>query len=200
MRLIHATLPFAASLILAALVLACGPTRGGGGGDDEGVGDPCTTRDAEEDAHICDGRRALECKTNDDGDLVWEIDEDCGASGQSCVSGECRLIDTGVNNGEGNNGNNGNTITPATCPDVSGTWTFEDHCEPSLIGTSYEVFQTGCNLTVSTVGWTGFIESDGAVTISGPIDETTTLTCEGHATETRLEASCVPTCDVVLVR
>ena len=191
-------LPSRTTLIIALTTLglltaiACGPARGDGGGSGggESAGDPCSQQDADEGAQICSGTRALECKAGD-GELAWEVDEDCAESGARCVSGECLEVE--------DDNNTVNNVDNGSCPDVSGTWIFEDHCEASLIGLPYEVTQDGCQLTVSTPGWGGSIDAQGVVTLSGPTDGAT-LTCVGQAEDGRLESSCAPPCDVVLVR
>lgn len=103
-----------------------------------------------------------------------------------------------ANNSSSNNANNANNA--ADCPDLAGTWFFEEHCEPVLVGTEYVIAQTGCDLTVATVGWTGSVDADGTVTVSGPGIGGANMTCTGQATDTRLEAACSPACDVVIVR
>lgn len=64
--------------------------------------------------------------------------------------------------GTGISGNGGS----ANCPDLDGQWLLTAHCEPSFVGTTTEVAQTGCDF-VGTNGdfvCPGTIAADGSVT------------------------------------
>ena len=83
------------------------------------------------------------------------------------------------------------------CPDLSGAWQVDAHCEASLVGMSLEITQTGCTFSVSAPfdQFSGSVASDGAVSLSGP------QSCTGQATTSEVTLSCTPApCPVKLGR
>jgi hypothetical protein len=83
------------------------------------------------------------------------------------------------------------------CPSVAGTWNITGHCDPSLVGQSLVVTQTGCSLSFAAPfnGFTGTLTSDGKIAVTGP------QSCSGTATASAISMSCTPgTCTVTLAR
>lgn len=70
-----------------------------------------------------------------------------------------------------------------SCPDISGDWVMQGHCEESLIGSHVYISQSGCSFTADWGGpelWDGSASDDGnAVSMSGPVDEGETMDCQG---------------------
>lgn len=91
----------------------------------------------------------------------------------------------------------------ASCPDISGAWVIADHCQASAVGGGLTVTQTGCSITSSGTfppGWTGTVNPEGGITMTGPGGEMT-LTCTGNVTGGTITMNCAPgTCNVRLTR
>jgi hypothetical protein len=114
----------------------------------------------------------------------WQLGDDCGALGQSCVAGACQDASTG-----------------GSCPNVAGSWTITQHCEGSLIGAAYAVTQSQCSFSIATVGWSGAVDAQGHITMSGEGAPGTTLTCTGTVDATGLQVDCTPgPCHVEMIR
>lgn len=69
------------------------------------AGDPCSAQQYEDDAHLCSGVLALECKGDSENGYFWEVEDDCGSLGQACKDGEC------VTGGGGSDANVGDSCT-----------------------------------------------------------------------------------------
>lgn len=91
----------------------------------------------------------------------------------------------------------------AACPDVSGTYLIQEHCEEALEGGTVEVAQDGCDLTSdwgSGDDWAGTVDADGYATAEGT-NGSTTLACGGQVEDGVWTIDCEPyDCHVVLVR
>jgi len=88
------------------------------------------------------------------------------------------------------------TPTPSNCPDIGGTWHYEQVCAPSDTyfepGETQSITQNGCSLSFTdTVGfrWTGSISSSGQVTVSTDFIGDT-LSCSGPSDASRIDLSC----------
>ncbi len=128
-----------ASGFVAALLVGCLPSGGGGGGSGTQPGDTCSAAQHAEDVEVCAGSAVLECKEEDEGGAYyWELDKDCRDTDRTCRNGDC--VESG---GDGNlpGGGDDNPPPAGACPDLSGSWTFADHCEEDFIGDTYEVSQ-----------------------------------------------------------
>jgi len=84
-----------------------------------------------------------------------------------------------------------------TCPNLTGTWKVTMHCEASLVGMSAALTQTGCSLGFAAPfdGFTGSVNADGEVTLSGP------QSCTGNVSSSSslISLACTPgTCAVTL--
>jgi hypothetical protein len=94
-------------------------------------------------------------------------------------------------------GSSSPNASTGTCPNVAGTWKVTAHCDPSLVGQSAVVMQTGCSLSFAAPfnGFMGTITSGGNITLTGA------QSCTGSATASAISMSCTPgTCDVTLAR
>jgi hypothetical protein len=84
------------------------------------------------------------------------------------------------------------------CADVSGTWSFANHCETSYVGKTTTVTQQGCSFTASdpVLGSpiNGSVSGDTNVTFS--VD---TMTCSGSLDGSTITLTCGGTCAVKMV-
>lgn len=89
----------------------------------------------------------------------------------------------------------------AVCADLAGTWTISSHCSSALVGTTVMVTQSNCTLTTSGAfpGFTGEIESDGSLALSGTASGMS-VSCMGMASSKTLTESCTGNCNVTLTR
>jgi len=77
------------------------------------------------------------------------------------------------------------------CPELAGTWTITDHCDPDLKGTMVPITQDGC--TVSTggtfAGLSGPIGSSGQLDLKGTLAGTA-LSCKGQVDGDHITEDC----------
>jgi hypothetical protein len=87
------------------------------------------------------------------------------------------------------------------CPEVSGTWKIEQHCQADLVDQTFTVTQEECAFTLSEPfqGWQGTLTSSGEVTVGGTYDQIE-LNCTGTATSDTLSGDCTPTCPYKYIR
>ncbi|MFT3922060.1 MAG: hypothetical protein QM778_05965 [Myxococcales bacterium] len=90
----------------------------------------------------------------------------------------------------------------AACPQLAGTWKISDHCGgAALIGMDVTVTQSGCDLTVNSLGtYTGKVGEDGKFTLAGKSANDMPVSCTGTATTTEIDETCSESCHVVLSR
>lgn len=114
-----------------------------------------------------------------------------GGTGTQSYAGYCSYpVAAGTNNNTVPGGGGGGNVNQG-CPDVSGTWSMDQHCDPGMVGDAFEVTQSGCNLSVPSQGWTGSVTAVGGISMGGPAGGSV-LTCTGTASQTQLTVECQP--------
>lgn len=103
---------------------------------------------------------------------------------KNLVTGVMVLVVVGLSAGCLKGGDDG-------CPDVGGTWTITQHCEPGFVGAVTEISVSGCNITDVSVwdSWTGSVESDGTLAMSG-YGGGEFITCSGTVFGDTISVSC----------
>ena len=94
-------------------------------------------------------------------------------------------------------------MTPTGCIDLSGTWVFEEHCDPAYVDTPVTVSQSGCSFSFSGGGLSnasGTVSGTSSVIIAGqsaqgPISCTGEVEIKENAAH-EVELDCTPTCDL----
>jgi hypothetical protein len=189
-------------VVVAVAAMGCTAARSKGGGSKE-AGDSCTAAQAESDETVCTSSKqeTLECKEND-GKFTWKIDKDCAALGQTCSSGECveKSATPDVTSG-------GDSGSSTACPDFSGSWAFDKHCEVQYVGSTVNVSQSGCNFSFSGGGLTSasgtIVASAATITVTGT-SSNGPISCVGTYEEkedgvTGITIDC-PSCDIEVKR
>lgn len=189
-------------VFLAMTAFACTAARSKGGGS-KAAGDSCTSAQAESDEQVCTSSRdeTLECKEND-GKFTWKVDKDCAALGQTCSNGEC--VEKSATPDVATGGDSGSSTA---CPDFSGLWAFEKHCELQYLGTTVNVSQSGCSFSFSGGGLTSASGSIVATASTIAVTGTSSngpISCVGTYEEkesgvTGITIDC-PSCDIEVKR
>jgi len=88
-----------------------------------------------------------------------------------------------------------------SCPVLAGTWTIASHCGASLVGSTVNVQQTGCDISTVFSGspLSGPVERDGSFVLAGTVSGTQ-VNCTGKASAKLITESCTGNCQVSLTR
>ncbi len=187
----------------AAFSMGCAAARRGGG-NTAAAGDSCTAKEADGDEQLCTASReqTLECKSQGTG-YVWKVDKDCAALGQTCSGGVCVEKSAAPDTKSGGK----DSSTSTGCPDFSGSWEFEHHCEAEYVGTTVSVSQSGCKVTFSGGGLTsasGTISAEAQTLSVTGTSSNGPISCVGtyenkDSGVTGLELDC-PSCNIEVKR
>jgi hypothetical protein len=193
---------------LCGLMTACSARSGGS--SKNSLGARCTIEDHTSNKKVCSGTSVLECYSVTDEkattDLTWNFDKDCKENGMVCVSGAC-TDGPSANDDAGVGGGGSDAAGPIStdCPNLAGTWSIREHCDPGQVDKTLVVTQSGCSFSFSGAGLTsvsGTISGSDTVTVTGtssagPTSCTGTIDMKlsGSAID-QLDLICEPTCSI----
>jgi hypothetical protein len=208
------------SLLALPFFIGLGCESGGrGSGSTAKEGGTCKQSQQQSDVKVCDTTRsmALECKETDvAGTYAWKQDKDCAAQGLTCSNGAC-VAQTSTDTSGGSTGSDtsgGSTGSDTSggssggaCSDLSGTWSFDSHCDSQYVGSSVTVSQSGCQFSFTGGGISnasGTISGTTSITVSGT-SSAGIVSCNGtvemkSGAAHQVDLSCSPTCDLKLKR
>lgn len=81
-----------------------------------------------------------------------------------------------------------------SCPSLTGTWAFTEHCDSDTANDPPQITQNGCNFTVTGTGYnfSGTIKSDGSLSMNGTISSGDSMQCTGKLNGDTISETCGP--------
>ena len=120
----------------------------------------------------------------------------------ACTMVAALLLGCGSDGGDGGGGDTSAGGGGTGCPNYSGQWRIDSHCDADATGTVMTITQSGCAVTQMDPwpDWSGTINSDGTMTWSCPTSPGETLTCQATVSGSSLSATCESGCEVAATR
>jgi hypothetical protein len=174
-------------MLLAMAQVSCLGGGGGGNGSTPRDGEVCDRPD-NDSGKACVGTVRFDCEEQDTvdadgnktgtGEYRWAFDDDCADDGKTCSDGKCV---------------EGPASSP--CPQVSGGWRFDVHCDPAQVGRTFTVTQTGCDLVSVDGGFDGKVKANSDLEIEGT-QAGSDFECEGTVGAASFLLNCTGNCEV----